>query len=78
MGTYTPASSDAAMNGVLPYFRWPCGMFDLPGVAEYSVIKYRPMPCTPAGDVVKSGLTKAQADEIVSKLNSGLPLKDVE
>ena len=42
----------------------------------YSVYKYRPQPCTPAGDMVCKVSSKSDADEIVKLLDSGRTIED--
>ncbi|MCC7546185.1 MAG: hypothetical protein IT532_00295 [Burkholderiales bacterium] len=54
----------------LPYYRFPDGMFDGPDYSgPWTVMRYRPMPCTPAGDVVVDCPTREQADDLAARLN---------
>lgn len=53
------------------YYTWPCGMFDGPDYdGEYTAMRYRPMPCTPSGDVVAKFKTKAECDAAVEEMNN--------
>ena len=51
------------------YYRWPCGMFEDIG-GPWQVFLYRPMPSTPAGDLVANFDSKEEADEAVAELNA--------
>lgn len=53
-------------------YRWPVGTFEPLG-APWLVIRYRPMPCTPAGDVIAEFETKEQADAAVDQLCAARP-----
>jgi hypothetical protein len=59
------------------FYRWPCGMFENIG-GPWSVMRYRPMPCTPAGDVVITVDSKEACDRIVAALMSHNPQPSLE
>lgn len=55
------------------YYRWPCGMFEeIGGMSQpWAVYSMRPMPCTPAGDIVATFASKELADAAAAELNAG-------
>lgn len=55
-----------------PYYRWPSGTFEDLG-PPWQVYLYRPMPRTPAGDVVATFATKEEADAAADQLNRTNP-----
>lgn len=58
------------------YYRFPEGAYEDLG-PPFTVIKYRPMPSTPAGDEIAIFDTAAEADLAVDFLNSsGFSLKE--
>lgn len=59
------------------FYRWPCGMFEDIG-GPWSVIRYRPMACTPAGDVVITIDSKEACDRIVAALMERDPEPSLE
>ncbi len=54
------------------FYRWPCGSYERLGDewGSWDVYKYRPNPCTPAGDFVFRFSSKDQADAVVLELNA--------
>lgn len=56
----------------LPYYRWPSGMFERLG-GPWVVLKFRPMPSTPAGDLVAEFPSKDAADAAAAALNHDAP-----
>lgn len=55
---------------MMNYYRWPNGVFEfLGGIHGWRVLKYRPMPNTPAGDSVATFKTKEEADIAAAELN---------
>ena len=57
---------------MMPYYRWPNGMFENLG-GPWLVMKYRPMPSTPAGDVVAEFPSKEIADAVADEFNRYSP-----
>ena len=57
------------------YYTWPCGMFKELGPPFY-VYRYRPMPCTPAGDELLKCETREHADAIVASMEKGMSLQE--
>jgi hypothetical protein len=59
-----------------PFYIWQTHMYGtgkIDETAEAEVWKFRPMPCTPAGDYLGMVKTGARAIEIVERLNSEWP-----
>ena len=52
----------------MSYSRFPCGTFESLG-GPWELISDRPMPCTPAGDLICKFESKADCDEAVRVLN---------
>ena len=62
----------------MAYYRWPCGMFDSLG-GPWQVYRFRPMPCTPAGDLVAAFESKGAADLVAKELNeAGVSLAEAK
>lgn len=60
------------------FYRWPSGVFQSLG-RPWLVLLYRPMPSTPAGDLVAEFATMAEADAAADALcRMGLTLADAQ
>lgn len=59
------------------YYRWPSGIFEELGLRYgWSVMKYRPSPCTPAGEELFKSTSKKLVDDMVRRLNEGFLTED--
>lgn len=53
----------------MKYYRFPYGSFEREDDKQWLLLKYKPMPCTPAGDPVGTFRDKINADRAVIRLN---------